>query len=133
MFLKVLRNVVSILIGLIMYFIMERLLSLLFLFLLKIPVLSFLMTGYVPVDIFLNASVATSATFATVFVMRLVSSYKSVNYSVVIVFSILLLIYIVSLVYRISTIGFKGVNLTASLIYIVTFIIGCFMANEDET
>lgn len=131
MSLKVLRNILSVLIGLITYVIMERLIAIVFLSLLKIPILSFLMTGYIPADIFLNASVAAGATFTTVYIVRLISSYKSTNYSVVIVFSILLTIYLVAFIYMILTIGFDFTKLTSSLIFLGSFLVGGFMANEE--
>ena len=130
-FFRVLRNVLSILMGLIMYFIMEYLISILFLFLLKIPVLSLLMTGYIPSDVFLNASVATGAACATFYTVKLISDYRAINYSVIVVFATLLIIYIVTLVYRLPTIGFDFVKLTTALIYIGTYLFGCFMSRED--
>lgn len=129
--LKGARNVLSILLGLITYFIAETLLTIVFLFLLKIPVLSFLMTGYIPVDIFLSASVASGATFATVYIVRLISDYKSINYSTIIVFSMLLIIYIGVLIYSISTFGFDFTKLDSTLIFIGSLIFGCFMAMEN--
>ncbi len=132
MILKVLRNVLSILIGLITYVIMEELLTIVFLFLMKIPVLSFLMTWHIPGDIFLSATVASGATFTTFYIVHLISTYKSINYSVVIVFSILLITYIVALIYNMSAIGFNWAKLSSTLIFIGTFIFGCFMAKDTE-
>lgn len=131
MFLKGLRNVISILIGLITYFITETLLAYIFLFLLKIPVLSFLMTGVIPMDIFLSASVATGSALVTFYVVKLISNYDSTNYSVIIVFLLLLIFYIVSLVYEVSTTGFDFTNLSSTLIFIGTFVFSCFMAKEE--
>lgn len=128
---KWLRNVLAILIGLITYLIMEKLTAIIFLFMLKIPVLSFLMTGYVPIDIFLSATVASGATFATVYIVKLISDYKTINYSVIIVFSTLLIAYIVVLIYSISTLGFDFTKLTSNLIFIGSLILGCFMATEE--
>lgn len=130
--LKGTRNVLSILIGLITYFIMEKLIAIIFLFLLKIPILSFLMTGYVPVDIYLSATIASGATFATAYIVNLISDYKTINYSVIIVFSTLLIAYIVSLIYSISTFGFDFTKLTSNLILIGSLIFGCFMSMEKN-
>ena len=131
MFLKAFRNVLSILIGLVIYFIMEYLITILFLFLLKIPVLSFLMTGYIPSDIFLSASVATGAACATFYIVKLISTYRTTNYSVIVVFATLLIIYVGTLIYRLPTIGFDFVKLTSALIYIGTYLFGCFMSREE--
>lgn len=130
--LKLIRNALSIFVGLITYVITETLLTYAFLFLLKIPILSFLMTGYIPVDIFLNASVASGATFATFYVIKRISDYKNVNYSVIAVFGTLLIIYIVALIYKVYTMGFDFSKLTSTLIFIGTFIFSCCMAGEDK-
>lgn len=124
------RNVLAILIGLIIYVLTETLTTYIFLLLLKIPILSFLMTGYIPADIFLSASVASSATFATAYIVRLISSYKAINYSAIIVFSTLLITYIVAFIYKVSTIGFSFVNLTSTLIFVGSYIVGYFTATE---
>lgn len=88
------------------------------------------MTWNIPSDIFLSASVASGAAFTTFYIVKLISDYKTVNYSVIVVFATLLTIYIVALIYRLSTTGFNFVNLTSALIYIGTYLFGCFMAKE---
>ena len=125
------RNVLSVIVGLITYFIAEILITYILLFLLQIPVLSSLMTGYIPVDIFLSASVAAASAFTTHYIVKAISRYNSINYSVIIVFSILLIVYVVSLIYKISALGFDFTKLASALIYIGTFIFGCFMSAEE--
>ena len=129
--LKVLRNVLSIPIGLITYFIMEALTASIFSLLIKIPVLSILMTGFIPADIFLNVMVVTTSTLATSFVVKLISDYKLVNFSIVIVFAILLIVYVITLIYRFPIIGFSFDKLTTALIYIGTYIFACIWGIEE--
>lgn len=131
-FIKMSRNVASVLIGLITYVIMEIVTTYVFMFLLKVPILSFLMTAYIPSDIFLFATVASSATFTTVYVVKLISTYKSTNYSVIIVFSILLAVYLIAFIYKISVEGFGFVKLTPTAIFICSLLVGCFMAKENQ-
>lgn len=128
----VFRNILSIIIGLITYVIMEALTAHIFLFLLKIPVLSFFMTGghIVSVDRFLIVSVASASVFATAYIVRLISSYKSTNYSIVIVFLILLIFYIVAFISEILVTGFDFSKLISALIFIGSYIVGCSLANE---
>ena len=129
---KVLRNILAVVVGLIAYILMEVITTYIFALLLKIPVLSFLMTGYIPVDIFLTTSVASSATFTTAYIIRLISSYKSVNYSAIIVFLILLSLYLVSFFNHIATTGFTLLKLELVLITAGFMIVGCSSATEKD-
>ena len=130
--LKVLRNVLSIPIGLIAYAIMETLTASIFFLLLKIPVLSLLMTGFIPKDIFFSTMGVTTSSIVTFYVLKFVSDYKSTNYSAVIVFLILLFKGIISTIVYLATIGFNFTYLSSALIYIGTYLFNCFMAVEKE-
>ena len=129
---KVLRNVLAVVVGLISYIFIEVIATYIFALLLKIPVLSFLMTGYIPVDIFLTVSVSSSAALTTAHIIRLISSYKSVNYSAIIVFLILLSLYLVSFFNHIATTGFTLLKLELVLITAGFMVVGCFSATEKD-
>lgn len=129
---SLLRNVISIPIGLILYAVMETLTASLYSLLLKIPVLSLLMTGFIPADIFFSTMVVTTSAITAFFVVRFISDYKSTNYSILVVFLILLFKGIVSAVVYLAARGFNFVYLSSALIYIGTYLFGCFMAVEKE-
>ena len=129
---KVLRNVLAVVVGLISYIFIEVIATYIFALLLKIPVLSFLMTSYIPIDIFLTVSVASSASLTTAHIIRLISSYKSVNYSAIIVFLILLSLYLVSFFNHITTTGFTLLKLELVLITAGFMVVGCFSATEKD-
>ena len=128
---KLFRNVLSVILGLITYYICEIILSYILILLLRIPILSFIMTSYVPVDIFFSATVSCSAVAITFYIVKTISLYDYINYSVIIVFSLLALIYIASLIYKISIAGFDFSNLLPSAIYLGSFVFGCLMAKEE--
>lgn len=128
---KIIRNVLSVLIGLITYYICEIIFTYIVIFLLKIPILSFLMTSYIPSDIFLSATVSCAAIFITFYIIKTISLYDSINYSVIIVFSLLAIAYIASFIYNISTVGFDFSELIPAAIYIGSLVFGCCMAKEE--
>ena len=128
---KIIRNVLSVLIGLITYYICEIVFTYIVIFLLKIPILSFLMTSYIPSDIFLSATVSCAAIFITFYIIKTISLYDSINYSVIIVFALLAITYIASFIYNISTVGFDFSELIPAAIYIGSLVFGCCMAKEE--
>lgn len=128
---KIVRNVLSIFAGIVGFLICEFLLTRVLNFLLRIPILSLLMTGYIPVDIFFSTTVAWATIIITFYIVKSISKYTSINYSVIIVFALLLITYIITLIYNISTNGFDFRKLVPTAIYIGFLIFGCSMAKEE--
>ena len=119
------RNILSIVAGLATYIILEYILVIIILLIASIPILSFIITGIVPINIFVAGTVPYICVPATLYVMSFISVYKNKNYPAIITFGILLLLLLNSLINN-----FSASNLVSSLIQGGFLIFGIATSSE---
>ena len=130
---KTVRNISSVVIGIAVYIVLTVIFSIILSFLSKLPLLSFVFSGYVSLGRWIACTIPFFATIIAHKTVKCISIYDDVNYSIVITFSIIAGLSVCGAVIRIFESGFSLYNLINDIIAVGFAIFGiCACGKEDD-
>lgn len=129
---KIFRNVIAVLLGVPMHLVIDTIIVLILTVLTHIPILSFLLTGFIPVHHWLACSIPYFSIPLTHKFVKSISVYEDRNYSIVITFSIILLMSIIGMFSRIIMSDFKWYIFLKDFMYIVYSIFAICAHKKDD-
>lgn len=128
---KIFRNILAVVLGIIVYVILDYIAIFVIGFALAIPILSQLMTCFIiPKSIFLAAAAPYIAIMPTIHIIKALSDHNDVNYSGIVVFTVLLIFAVFTFVNYTVNNGFIWMQLISSIIKCGFFIFGIAISKD---